>query len=339
MTVKPDEVLFIGVEGTPQTWYRCALPARALGADWAGITNDFRICCGETRGGQQPPNLEDYKVVVAQYAAGETWNQRIAWMKSEGIKVVYEIDDYLHGIKDVPEHVHHQYFKRGILRQLEQCMGQADALIVTTKFLAERYRKLCPGPTFVCQNGVDLPRFDVHRPPRDHLTVGWSGATGHVGPMLEWLNGGMGEVLRAREDVRFSCVGAEEVGKAIAEVIGKDRVDWTPFSAFETYPSSMIDADILLAPAGNGTWHRGKSDLRWLEASALGLPCICDSRAYPDADLQAAFPKHAAKILEELLDDREYAASVGADAYEQISTTGRVFPRAADQWREPLGLS
>ena len=44
----------------------------------------------------------------------------------------------------------------------------------------------------------------------------------------------------------------------------------------------MSTFDVALAPSGNNNLFRGKSDLRWLEASALGIPVVGDPEVYPE---------------------------------------------------------
>jgi glycosyltransferase involved in cell wall biosynthesis len=340
--IKPDECLFIGVEGSPQTWYRATQPARALGCDWCGITPQFQIMCSEVGPDreQKAPDLENYKVVVAQYAAGDGWMQRISALKGKGVRVIYEMDDYLHGIKDVESHVHHGYFSdRKILRMIEHGMKASDGLIVTTKFLAERYRGFCPGPTTICRNGVDLDRFRYHHQPRDYVTVGWAGATGHLPGMMSWLEGGLAALLAERKDVKFTVIGGMDVAQSVRVALkDESRLNVVPWSPFEVYPASMADCDILLAPGGQTKWHRGKSDLRWLEASALGVPCVCDSRMYPDALLRAQTPADATERVADLLDDPTDARNTGSLERSRIESLGRTFPYAAEQWRAPLGL-
>ena len=46
----------------------------------------------------------------------------------------------------------------------------------------------------------------------------------------------------------------------------------------------MSTFDVALAPSGNNNLFRGKSDLRWLEASALGIPVVGDPAVYPEIE-------------------------------------------------------
>jgi hypothetical protein len=46
----------------------------------------------------------------------------------------------------------------------------------------------------------------------------------------------------------------------------------------------MTMIDVALAPAGKTGFHRAKSDLRWLEAGALGIPVIASPELYHDIE-------------------------------------------------------
>ena len=42
--------------------------------------------------------------------------------------------------------------------------------------------------------------------------------------------------------------------------------------------------DIAIAPSAENNLFRGKSDLRWLEASALGIPLVAHPDVYPEIE-------------------------------------------------------
>jgi glycosyltransferase involved in cell wall biosynthesis len=94
--------------------------------------------------------------------------------------------------------------------------------------------------------------------------------------------------------------------------------------------------DIALAPAGANTFYRGKSDLRWLEASAIGLPIIADPVVYPDIEhgvtgFHASTPAEMGEILRELVADEPLRKRVGAAA-KQYVTEHRSAQVSAEQW-------
>ena len=85
-------VLFVGLKKTPLCWYRCALPARALGADWAGVAGEptaLEFLTGHA--GRPLRGLEDFKtydIVVLQQVHGKPWLQAIRELRAAGVTVL-----------------------------------------------------------------------------------------------------------------------------------------------------------------------------------------------------------------------------------------------------------
>ena len=102
----------------------------------------------------------------------------------------------------------------------------------------------------------------------------------------------------------------------------------------------MTHFDIALAPAGKGDYFKGKSDLRWLEAAALSMPCIADPDVYPEIEhgvtgFHASTPAEMSAILRELVADRDLRDRVGAAAREYV-VEHRTAQVAAQSWAQVL---
>jgi glycosyltransferase involved in cell wall biosynthesis len=321
-------------------WYRCALPATVLGCDWVGVMGEP----GELRliTGMAPDNLDldgfsRYDVLVLSQVAGPAWLRAIRGWQARGITVLYEIDDWLHGVRKLERHAHKEHFTRDEVASYELCMRAADGIICSTEWLARRYRSLNPR-TWVCRNGIDARRFALTRPPRAEVGVGWAGGTGHTASAKPWVRE-VGAVMRRRPDVRFISVG-QPFAQWLEPEFGAERCLAIPFTALEVYPSAMAHFDVALAPAGKGGYFQGKSDLRWLEASALGIPTIADPAVYPEIEhgvtgFHAETPQEMAAILDELVSDPALRERVGAAAHEYVMEH-RTAQVAAQRWAEVL---
>ena len=104
--LKMDKTLWISKGGTAQAWYRCALPANALDQDWAGYVNGPPDYNGAMITGNiiKPPVIEDYSNIIIQYAKGDIWVKAVEEWQSKGIKVFYEVDDFIHGVNRIKDH-------------------------------------------------------------------------------------------------------------------------------------------------------------------------------------------------------------------------------------------
>jgi glycosyltransferase involved in cell wall biosynthesis len=98
--------------------------------------------------------------------------------------------------------------------------------------------------------------------------------------------------------------------------------------------------DVALAPAGEGSFFRGKSDLRWLEASALGIPIVADPDVYPEIEhgvtgFHARTPAEMREVLDELVADGALRCRVGAAARAHV-TEHRTAQATAADWAAVL---
>jgi glycosyltransferase involved in cell wall biosynthesis len=330
--------LFIGISNGAVAWYRCALPATVLGCDWVGVSGE--PTAPEIRSGAVPADftwadVPSYEVIVVQQVRGPAWLKAIRAWQAAGITVLYEVDDWLHGVRRI-EHAHADKLDRATVETYELCMRAADGLICSTDWLARRYRPL-NRRTWTCRNGIDLVRYQFTRPARDHVGIGWSGGTGHKAAVRPWIDQ-VQAVMRERPDTRFISVG-QPFAEWLEPEFG-DRTLAIPFTALEVYPAAMTHYDIALAPAGKGDYFKGKSDLRWLEAAALSLPCIADPDVYPEIEhgvtgFHASTPAEAGEILRELVDDASLRERVGTAAHEYV-VEHRTAHVAAQSWAEVL---
>lgn len=345
--VDPKNVCFVGQGASAVCYYRCMLPAMALGADWVGVHGKPEklsyitglVAKGSPSGKpeSQLPVLSQYDIVVLQQPAEHGWIGAIKALQEQGVKVVYETDDYLHGIKHQEDHAFKEAFGQDYLGRAELAMKAADAIFCSTQFIADQYRHRNKR-VFVCKNGIDPDRYDLTRPERDTVNIGWAGATGHQQVLIPWLQQ-VANVMRMRENTCFVSIG-QGFAEGFKRVFGDERAITVPFAAIEQYPAAMTMIDVALAPAGKGGWWRGKSDLRWLEAGALGIPIIADPDNYPDVQdgvtgFHAGTPMEMVEKLLLLVDSEETRTAVGENARDVIRAE-RSFPRAAEAWRNAL---
>ena len=334
------KTLFLSRGNKPTAWYRCALPALALGAEWTcydGTPPDVALVWGRTDRGLTLADVPEYDVVVLQQPRGAQWLNVIRDWQRRGIVVLADMDDWSRGVRKRKDHDFAKAFSKRTIEEYELCLRAVDGIICSTPWLADRYGSLNPS-TYVCRNGIDLKRYALTPPERDYVGVGWSGATGHLLAMRPWL-AQVEQVMHERPEVRFFSVG-QPFSTLLSGTIAPERAMDIPFTALDTYPASMTLYDIALAPAGDSSFFRGKSDLRWLEASAMGLPIIADPVVYPDIEhgvtgFHASTPEEMGEILRELVADEPLRKRVGAAAKAYV-TEHRSAQVSAEQWASVL---
>jgi glycosyltransferase involved in cell wall biosynthesis len=333
------KVLFVGKGSTGVCWYRCALPAMYLGADWVGVLREpdnLFVMTGEAGGKPVPvERFFEYDIVVLQQVRGAKWLELIRKLQAAGVTVLFETDDYLHALRKKEDHDFKDHFTPEMLRELDLAMAACDGLIVSTEYLARRYKK--PGqPVYVCRNGIDLARYALTRPPHEGVVVGWAGGTGHQNAVMPWLKE-LDTLMTERADVRFISVG-QPFGTALEGKHGQQRALSIPFGMIENYPAAMTMFDIAIAPAVDTNFYRAKSDLRWLESSALGIPLIASPHVYPDIEhgvtgFHAETAAEAGELMRTLVADEALRQRVGDQAREHVIAT-RNMQLAAQQWAD-----
>lgn len=336
-----EDVCFLGLGTSAPCYYRVMLPAMALKADWSGVSGyppKLWYETGSVKGESKLPDLiDDYKVIVIQQPKGESWEKMIGALQEHGKKVVFEVDDYLHGVNERKDHGFKDSFDNRALVLYERCMRMCDAMIVSTEYIARKYKKFNPN-IYVCQNGIDLKRYALTRPKRDTVNIGWAGATGHLDAIRPWITQ-VYHLMMQREEVCFISIG-QNFADGLKPHVGEERAISIPFCAIEQYPSAMSMIDIALAPGGGGGWYKGKSDLRWLEASALGIPIIAREMIYPEIEhgvtgFHATAPHEIVPILMDLLNDPALRQRIGDQAKEYV-TEHRSHTTMSEVWADAL---
>ena len=333
--------LFVGIGTSAPCWYRAALPAMHLGAEWCGVRGEppqLAFVTGLSTRALDVDELFGYEAVVLQQPRGAGWLKLIRRLQAAGVTVLFEIDDDIHAVRKHAGHVNRVHYSKAALRDTELNMRACDGLIVSTEFLAQRYRALNPH-VWVCRNGLDRGRYAL-TPPRGgaHVTIGWAGGSGHREAMVPWLEAVV-RVMDARPHVRFMSVG-EPFADVLARRFGAERAISVPFSELDSYPAALANFDVAIAPAGPTNFHRAKSDLRWLEASALGVPAIADPVVYHEIEdgvtgFHAASTGEVERILLQLVDSEPERRRVG-DAARAHVLEHRTMRAMAPQWARAL---
>lgn len=264
-------VLFYSTMSKASAFYRCLMPMYALNMG-------SRVTAHASKGKFGREAL-DYDVVVFQIDNSPATQEFARTLQGMGKRVVYEIDDAF----DCLESWHPQWASYGQPARQEAIramMSRADAVQVSTSWLADRYRPRTRRIEVV-PNLVELaawPRAERLRQDGAWKIL-WAGSPSHSGD-LELVIPALGRFARAHPDVRIVFFGQTVRDERIPA--GQiETVDWCEF---EEYPFRLagIDADVAVAPLADIPFNAGKSNLRILQMWATGYPVVA-SRTGPYA--------------------------------------------------------
>jgi predicted ester cyclase len=191
-------------------------------------------------------------------------------------KLIYEIDDVVHEI--MPSNIiAYQFYTETKKNNMIQIMRNVDKVTFSTQFLKDYYKE-----KFGIENSVVVPNFLPKflwgdKGKRDKYKKGskprilWAGSASHVGKGgdLEFITPLIRKTKNEFDWVFFGVIPPELTGQY-------EFVNW---SDFYSYPAALdaVNADIAIAPVADNSFNYGKSDLKLLEYTALGLPGVYSS--------------------------------------------------------------
>lgn len=220
---------------------------------------------------------------LALFGAGEGSLRRL---RNSGTPVIYDIDDDLFslgaGHPDAAE-VRHK-------RQTVQEMLELSAVVTTsTEVLRQRISKSVPSstPVVVVPNGIDAASWLIKRPQlnsSDVTRILYCGTQSHA---ADWAAVRREIVLTAefaRRPVEIVLIGVPD--DPSAEQSGHLRVlsvpDRLEYPQFVEWILEQERFHIGIAPLNDSVFNKAKSDIKYLEYSALGLATVA-SRVAPYA--------------------------------------------------------
>lgn len=192
------------------------------------------------------------------------------------LPLLLEIDDNVLSVPDYNEAFDAFDVGSEVRRRVISMMRSADALIVSTPYLADIYTEFNPH-IYVVPNCIDFKMWDkLKGKPKKGIRIGWAGGSGHEGdfaPVADSLK----RVLDAHKDATLVLVngpaktGLPEFFKGVERI--EHHATWVPVLK---YPKMLkeLDLQIMIAPVVDSAFNRGKSNLKWLEGSALGIPTV-----------------------------------------------------------------
>lgn len=237
-------------------------------------------------------------LLIQRWGTPEMAEALLMLSRSTGAAVVYEIDDYLHGVHpDSPAYsLYDKETPDGALqlRTLLYWMQEADGTIFSTRELASIYK---PYTKYghVIMNALDLeigerdwnaprPDWRVHagncHVTEKSLLFGVSFGDTHV-PDMEVMGDAVHEIIFRKKDVFFGMQTSPQMAYEYTKAhdIPLDRVVYLPPTTFQNYPPSLSMFDVALCPLAHTTFNYCKSDLRILEFGAQGVPYVASKVA------------------------------------------------------------
>lgn len=246
--------------------------------------------------------------------------------------IITEIDDWLF---DLPSYniASNPYKPNSDMEKIAfKQIEVSDYLIVSTQFIKENLEILFPEkPIYIIKNSLDfniwdnVKPYDVFSPKKEGMIrIGYTGCGNHSGDM-ELVKDAIVKLIDEYENLEFIMAipfpSWDDVDHP--RVLRGDR--WVVLPDFPNYVSGW-DLDIGIAPLRDTNFNRAKSNLRWLEYSALKIPTVASS-VYPfknsikhmkDGMLVKNNSLQWYEALKSLIVDKGMRAEIGSKAYKRV---------------------
>ena len=264
----------------------------------------------------QPPD-DPARIIVAQrmdkHGALPYWRR---WKAKH--RLVYEIDDNVFEIDITNWMAYGAYSKADVQDAVEHAIEVSDMCTVTTEPLAEVMRKFNRNVR-VIPNVIPDGVLDITRLRQPKVVVGWAGGASHARDVAL-----IGPSLRHVMDKHKAKAELHIFGTDYRDTIGRGGrfTKWIPVDASLAYYKA-IDFDIALAPLTGTHFDQSKSNIKALEAMALGIPVLAsDVEPYRDLVVDGVNGYLCrrkgdwGRRLEELICDDAARAEMGRNARE-----------------------
>jgi glycosyltransferase involved in cell wall biosynthesis len=247
-------------------------------------------------------------------------------LKKHGVKVVCDMDDTP---KLNSKHLLKKAYKKMNMENclLFNCMA-SDVITVTTPQLKREIHEFLgiKKRYVVAKNAIDMDdvQWSEYDGEFEEGLFGWMGGVTHYND-LKILSKGY-ELSKTKPQLRISGVvdGDNEWDKV--KGLFDDKVQYAPPKKVHEYATLLYDAEVVLAPLVENRFNRCKSELKMLEAAALGKPVIV-SNVHPYKNLidkgrnclaPNNNPQEWADAIDKLAEDKDYAAYLAANLKEDV---------------------
>lgn len=166
-----------------------------------------------------------------------------------------------------------------------RAMLACDAAIASTPGLAEAMRRAGMHDVQVVENGLDEETLAAaeaarasRRPAADGLVrIVYGSGTNTHDVDFEEAAAAIGRILDRFPEVVLRLIGPVALPPVLARFAA--RIERLPATDYTAYLRLLAECDISIAPLEDFVFNDAKSNIKYLEASAVGLPSVCSPRA------------------------------------------------------------
>ncbi len=256
----------------------------------------------------------------------------------KGMRLIYEIDDICFK-EDIPEYNKYKpaFEDPEIRKSAQEMMAMCDEITVTCPFMRDYYKEktgnknvtVIPNfmPKFWLGNLSNINRtmesYDKHkRKPR--ILYAGSGAHFDVENRIKQKDDfyHVNEVIRKTVD-KYQWVFLGAFPLPLRDLVESGKVEFHQWKRLYEYGKGLYDLNVnmLVAPLQDNIFNRSKSDLKYIESCALGLPIACqDMCTYENAPIKFKTGAEMIDQIDRTLQDRKRYKAICKRANQYADT-------------------
>jgi len=224
-------------------------------------------------------------VVVLHRVIADVYTVRfIKYLKAIGAVIVYDCDDLIFDF-DGGEYLCRLGRRKNNQSNLfSEAMELCDVVLVSTEFLKDRatayhnnvrvMRNALSSSFFAAASQVYESRINIRT--LSTVTVAYLSGSGSHNQDFKIVEDALIKLLKGRKNVRVIIVGSVEFSNEL--LLFEDQFEKREFIQYDEYVSLFREIDINLVPLEvDEPFCNGKSELKYIEAGACGVPSICSS--------------------------------------------------------------
>jgi len=316
--------------------WRMIWPEQVMNAHSKAVVHGTTVMNVDERYYIQTKGVRIQRQATPQQLEFVKWLRKVA--DKNNFRLIYEIDDICFS-EDIPDYNKYKtaFEDPNIRKSAQEMMSICDEITVTCPFMRDYYRDKTGNqnvtvlPNFMPKFWLDrfydnnrtMESFDINKKKPRILYAG-SGAHFDVENRVKFKDDfyHVNEVIRKTVDkYQWVFLGAHPL--PIRDLVQSGKVEFHPWRKLYEYGKGLFDLNVnmIVAPLQDNTFNRAKSDLKYIEACALGLPIACqDLCTYDNAPIKFKTGDEMIAQIETTLKDRKRYKSLCKKARQYADT-------------------
>ena len=315
------------------SWYRCMAPNLML-----NLYNKA-VVIESTTMVLDPRYYQGLAAVKIQRQATPQQREFVAFLKQlskeQGFKLIYEIDDIVFR-EDIPDFNRNKdaFTSDEIRNSIMDIMNMCDEITVTCPFMRDYFKEKTGNnnvtviPNYLLKwwfdryyNISDLVKAYDKNQKKPIISIFASGThvdvTNRTGQNDDF-SAVVDAVIKTRKNYKWQFYGCYPL--PLKPFIDSGEILFRDWTQLPDFPEAMANSgtQLTFAALQDNNFNRAKSNIKLIEAGALGLPCVCpDMVTYKDAALKY-------KTGDEFIDQIKYALK-DHDRYTRMCKEARKY--------------